>query len=403
MNMMLEVGRVVAAAACLAGVGMAQSTWIVPNDADLTSYIQAAAPGDTLMLGSSHPNFTLTKGLNLIGNNTQILPEAATPQTVVAVPAGQRASLSGLVIALGYSPPFQLWSGTLDLSGDITVQNCTATSFTAPVRVRQGHVVLRDCTLQGSRGSTGLIVEGGTCSVVNSILRGSNALQEYQGPSYNAGPGVVILGGNVWLTNVQVKGGNLGTIYGQPSLSGSPGLVVNGNATVQVTQSTLTGGDGAFYITPIYAWPAIQAGSGVVFETGNTLSFGQGPTQGGPAVGNVQSAPSLVGLRSVGSLALGATFTLQATAGPAQMPLCVAASLASSAGMHPLAAQPVLGNGNGLVIQFVAVAPAPGAVVSTATTVPNITALRGVCVSWQAFQWTGSLVQASAIVGGVVL
>jgi hypothetical protein len=28
--------------------------------------------------------------------------------------------------------------------------------------------------------------------------------------------------------------------------------------------------------------------------------------------------------------------------------------------------------------------------------------LRGVCVAWQAFQWTGSVFQASAIVAGVV-
>ena len=54
--------------------------------------------------------------------------------------------------------------------------------------------------------------------------------------------------------------------------------------------------------------------------------------------------------------------------------------------------------GNGLVVQTLAVAPTPGTVVSTTTPVPNLVALRGVGVSWQAFQWTGGLVQASAIV-----
>lgn len=88
--------------------------------------------------------------------------------------------------------------------------------------------------------------------------------------------------------------------------------------------------------------------------------------------------------------------------GPAQLPLFVAASLAPSAGAHPLVAQPVLGGGNGLLIQLTVLASAPGALATTATTVPNNPALRGVCVAWQAFQWTGSVFQASAIVAGVV-
>ncbi|MBL8736321.1 MAG: hypothetical protein JNL12_07850, partial [Planctomycetes bacterium] len=59
----------------LAGSLAAQTTWVVPNQADLTSYIAQASPGDTLLLGAQHSGFVLDKGLTLrpqSGGRTQI-------------------------------------------------------------------------------------------------------------------------------------------------------------------------------------------------------------------------------------------------------------------------------------------------------------------------------------------
>lgn len=48
-------------------IGRAQTVWYPPYDADLTSWIAQAAPGDILQLAGTHPNFTLNKGLTLVG------------------------------------------------------------------------------------------------------------------------------------------------------------------------------------------------------------------------------------------------------------------------------------------------------------------------------------------------
>jgi hypothetical protein len=295
-----------------------------------------------------------------------------------------------------------IFSGRDEIRGDVTLQAVSGTSYvTAPVTVFSGAVLMRNCTMTGDHGAPGLSVQGGTCSVVACTMQGSDGLQLYQGPDFDGAPGLSVSGGNVWLMGSQVRGGHLGWIYGVPALNNQPALVVSGNATVHVAQSTLVGGNGDAYVP---GSPAIEVISGVVRQARNTLT--PGATQTTPpvpaTVGNVQAAPDLVGLAASGSLTVGGTFTLLATVGPAQLPLFVAASLAPSAVAHPLVAQPVLSGGNGLLIQLTVLAPAPGALATTATTVPNNPALRGVCVAWQAFQWTGSVFQASAIVAGVV-
>lgn len=400
MKCLFGMVRAFTAVAWLGPLAMAQSTWVVPTGADLTSYIQAATPGDTLVLGAEHPSFFLNKGLNLIGNGTQIMPRSANDTTQVVVPTGQRASLHQLTVGIVWMPLIgDYWNNSLVLSGDVLMQSCQASSYLAPVRVNAGNVQLRDCTMLGAFGSAGLILIGGTCSLVGSAVYGANGANGLT--NYDGGPGILVLGGNLWISGSQVDGGDVGYVGGDPSLLCKPALVVNGG-TVQVAGSTLRGGDGAWgYYSNTYGSPAIQVFQGVVNQARNTLTLGYGPIGSGPTVGNVLPEPRLVGIRSTGTLALGATFTVQSTAGSAQMPLVVAANLQSNVGMHPLVAQPVL-DGNGLVVQTLAAAPTPGAVVSSTTTIPNLVALRGVCVSWQAFQWTGGLVQASAIVGEIV-
>lgn len=152
---------------------------------------------------------------------------------------------------------------------------------------------------------------------------------------------------------------------------------------------------------PIPAQPAIQA-TGLVHHARCNLIGGAGTPPGPPTSGNAILDPDLLGISASGSMNQGSTFQVQVTAGASGQILAIAASHAFSASLLPAVAQPVLGGGNNLVVMAIAAAPANGSIVSSSLTVPTNSALRGVPVTWQAFQWNGPQVQASPLVGSVV-
>lgn len=97
---MKATGLVVLIVTWLGTGALAQTTIVVPNNADLAPYIAAASPGDALVLAAKHPCFTLNKGLQLVGNGTVIDP-VAPAITTLQIPPGQRARLSGLQFPFG--------------------------------------------------------------------------------------------------------------------------------------------------------------------------------------------------------------------------------------------------------------------------------------------------------------
>ncbi|MCC7062929.1 MAG: hypothetical protein IT456_09010 [Planctomycetes bacterium] len=382
---------------------MAQTTITVPNGADLAPYIAAAAPGDTLLLGARHPNFTLNKGLHLVGNGTVIEPQQASQLSTVQIPGGQRACLSNLQFPiwanLGSS---YLWGSEMLIHGDVRLEGCSFSTMYGAMTVSGGNVLLRNCQLYADFGGDPLLVTGGVCSVIGTTATGNDGLQVYMLGSHDASPGIRQTGGTLWIAHSTLLGGDVGDLYGQPVLSGKPALLVSGG-TAFVVDSTLTGGAGTQYMGfPVPAKSAIQALGGQVGYARCNLFGGAGSPPAPPTTGNATSVPNLLAIQATGTMNQGSTFQIQATAGASGQILAIAASLETSVSTNPLAAQPVLGGGTNLIVQTVAAAPANGSIVTSSLSVPAIPALRGIFVTWQAFQWDSPLVQASPLVGSVV-
>lgn len=399
---MREVIYGVLLAVSLPVVALAQTTISVPNGASLAPYIAAASPGDTLLLGATHPNFTLNKGLHLFGNGTVIQPAQYAPLTTVQIPVGQRACLSGLQFPFGVDVgSMSIWGSNMQIQGDVRLENCSFSTMQGAMTVSGGTVLLRSCQLYADFGGDPLLVTGGVCSVIDSTATGTDGQQVYQMGSHDASPGIRQTGGTLWIARSTLRGGGVGYIYGQPSLTGKPALLVSGG-TAFVVDSTLTGGAGTQYMGfPVPAFPAIQAGGQVSYARCNLIG-GAGSPPAPPTTGNATAAPNLLAIRASGYMTQGNTFTIEATAGASGQILALAASLETSASPNPLAAQPVLGGGTNLVVQAVAAAPGNGSLVISSLTVPVIPALRGVYVTWQAFQWDSPLVQASPMIGSTV-
>lgn len=389
-------------AVSLSTAALAQATISVPNGADLGPYIAAASPGDTLLLGATHPNFTLNKGLNLFGGGTSIAPAQYSPLTTLQIPAGQRACLSGLQFPFGLDVgSMSLWGSNMLIHGDVRLENCSFSTMQGAMTVSGGTVLLRSCQLYADFGGDPLLVTGGVCSVIDTTATGNDGAQVYMMGDHDGSPGIRQTGGTLWIAHSTLTGGDVGYIYGQPSLAGKPALLVSGG-TAFVVDSTLTGGAGTQYMGfPVPAFPAIQAGGQVMHARCNLIG-GAGSPPAPPTIGNATAAPNLLAIRATGSMTQGSTFQVQAKAGASGQILVIAASLETSALPNPFAAQPVLGGGTNLVVQTVAAAPPNGSTVTSSLTVPVNPALRGLFVTWQAFQWDSPLVQASPLVGSAV-
>lgn len=381
---------------------MAQTTITVPNGADLAPYIAAAAPGDTLLLGARHPNFTLHKGLHLVGNGTVIEPQQASQLSTVQIPAGQRACLSDLQFPILANLGNMSFMGSeVLIHGDVRLEGCSFSTMYRAMTVSGGNVLLRNCQLYADFGGDPLLVTGGVCSVIGTTATGNDGLQVYMLGSHDASPGIRQTGGTLWIAHSTLIGGDIGFMFGQPVLSGKPALLVSGG-TAFVVDSTLTGGAGAQYMGfPVPAHSAIEAVGQVGYARCNLLG-GAGSPPAPPTTGNATSVPNLLAIQATGTMNQGSTFQIQATAGASGQILAIAASLETSVSTNPLAAQPVLGGGTNLIVQTVAAAPANGSIVTSSLSVPAIPALRGIFVTWQAFQWDSPIVQASPLVGSVV-
>lgn len=374
------------AALFVTSAAVAQQTWTVPSGADLTSFIAAAAPGDTLQLSGTHPPFTLNKGLHLNGYGTQIVPAQGSPTTTtIQIPAGERASLSRIY--------FQ--SGTV-VRGDVAIESCNSFLAGGTFTIASGTVLVRNCQFTGY-GSLPLLVSGGTCSLVGCTAVGNDA----QGSSsVNSAPGLRQTGGILWVSDCLVRGGSIGDRFGAPFGSSQPAFIAAGGQAF-VVNSTLAGGGGTDYFgTLFFGSPAIFGGNQVEHAR-CSLAWGEFPNQGSPA-GTARSVPDLVSIRTTGFPVMNFAFQVSAVAGASQQMLFLTSSLAPTATAHPLALQPVLGGGNGLVVERVLLTPAPGGALTSSFVIPFVPALLNTCVSWQAFQWNGTMVQASPIASIVI-
>lgn len=364
----------------------AQAVWIVPDTTSVDAVIAQAAPGDVIQLAATHPPFTINKGVEVVGaaGGTTISynqpPNFPGPGSiVVAVPAGQRASLRGVLVDEMYFGG-NTAEGFLELiSGQCEVSEV---GVGGPIRVRGGNHVLQRITYPG----TWLDQSGGVCSVADSTF---HAVYRVSSPFGWGGVGVRQTGGVLLASQVSMRGTD-----GNGPDSAWPGMQATGG-TAYLTDCTLQGGEVGFAWFPPAA-PAL-VGNPNVHLARATLTDGVGaPPSSGYAV-----EPAMVGMSCQGVPTLGASFTATATAGTSQQALGIVGSFDATPSTASPFVEPLYGI-PGSQVSVVVAFPAAAATVSATVSVPNVLALRGVTVWLQAAQIDGAVIRASALVGGTI-
>lgn len=372
-------------------VGRAQTVWHPPNDADLTTWIAQAAPGDILQLASTHPNFTLDKGLTLLGpsfiHGVPFGPLASGSYVAVSVPAGQQARLVGLTLdsaATGYS----IAPALLSTTGDVSLESVSV--HQGKLTAGPGVVWLQNCTLVGLYGvtATALELQGASCVMSACAVTGGSINLQFGG---SAGPAIAQAGGLLVASHVTAVGGAAPIPLGP----GQPALL-QGSGVAFVTDSSLAGGAGAAPAAGMQGGNAIQtAGSVSVART--TLVDGANALA--PSTG-YQLAPQMVGMTIAGFPARGQSFTATAKTSGGQL-LGIVGGFGNTLQSVPPIVEPLFGTPQNLVTLALAI-PVAGVPVTATVAVPNQVSLFGVGVWLQALQLAGSEIRASAVVGGTI-
>jgi hypothetical protein len=367
----------------------AQVVWNVPNGASVDVYISQASPGDILQLGANHAGFTLNKGLvvqGAVGGTTICVPfQVNSNQIVVAVPAGQSASLDRLQLITWldghggvYRPSLTLQSGLCDVR-DVSVAGV--------VTVQAGsHVLERLAVSQGV-----LQVIGGICTLTQSVLTGLDSRSGLFGLPTGSSAAVDQTGGILVASGVTARGGS-GQVSVGFTIPAMPAVAVTGG-TAYVTDSAFTGGAGP-------GVPASQAlsGNGSVSVARTSLLSGSGSTGSGTGF---TSVPEMVGMSCAAAPVRGGSFTVTATAGSSLGLLGIVAGFDATPNSLPPVVEPVFGAPAQWMVLTLAL-PGAGAQVGTTVSVPNVTGLLGAQVWLQAAQLAGAQVHASTLVGGPI-
>jgi len=389
----------------------AQATWNVPNFADLAPYIAQAAPGDTLVLGSMHPGFALTKGLTLRPATGRTTIGALNPpfgmSSSIQLPVGQSAILQALDFAA--SGPTPWWSGghQVDVDGVVSFEDCTFQAHTSgrgfAVRANGGAVAFQRCTLQALSNCTPLQVANGDCSAVDCTFLGAPGSASFgANPNYPT-PGVVVFGGTFRASHSTFTPGSSAIDTNGFPVGPAAGLLVHGGTSL-TSDCTILGASYPFGVIVPPPWtgaPAIRVWGGAARHTRCTLVPGNGSPPGSPTEGNAVADDELVGMHTTIPLRLGSTWTMTAVAGTSGQPLAFAFWPALAPTTLPEVSGLVWGDPGQAVLLGLAV-PAPGSVVPVALWIPNVPSLVGASLWAQAVQLTATTIQASPVVGGVV-
>lgn len=407
-----------ALAFCLAGSLAAQTTWIVPNQADLAPYIAQANPGDTLLLGAYHPGFLLDKGLTLRprSGRTQVywnlVPNPQFGSTTVQTPQGQRSQLVNIDFqSTGPLGPGQIGYGhPVTATGTTSFEGCTFLSLGISGRAvtANGNVTLRHCAATTSFGAIPLVVQGGACSAVRCQFTGAPAVSGMGINNYQPMPGVKVSAGTFVASHCTMTPGAaiLDWSFGVP-VGPTSGLIVDGGSA-HLTDCTIHGA--AFpsgfpsLPGPYDGAPAIWAPTGSATHARCTLlpgNGGFGAPPPAPTLGNASVDANLVGIDSSGPLATGTTWTATAKAGGSGQLLGFGLSFGLTPSTLPMVTEPLwMDPATAILVGFTN--PAAGASVQAAITVPNVASVVGAELWCQALQLDGPWVRVSPLVGGIV-
>lgn len=386
---------------CIAAVTNAQVVWNVTAPNGIQAAIQAASPGDIVVLtaGTTYDAFHLDRGLTIRGNGATISTLGGIPSVIVNPWPGQVAHLDELNFTAGWGPWGSLGCPVL-CNGAVRIDRCkflsrsatpaltvgffshavivgssiTASGLTgsaAALQCSQSVVTLRDCTVAGS--NTG-------CSPLTGC---SSAFQATDAATF--------LFCLVHAERTTFSGG---------SHALSIGALANGAAAIDDIAGTLRLAD------------CVLTGGSSVWGTGGTALLHTGPTPvdlracqltagtpgGTTSTGALNPTAPLVRLQlePVWTRGLVSTLTVQ---GDPNTLHAVFLTPAPGALASPLVVEPVWSNGAAVVAAGL-LDPSGAAVY--AVPVPNLATLQHAPVWCQAVSGSTLPLRATTIAGGVV-
>ncbi len=392
---------VVAAFVCSAA---AQTVWSMGAPwTDLAAVVGAAAPGDIVLLnGMTFPPFALNKGLTFVGPGVIRPPVSSSGTTALVIPTTQRAHF--LDVDFLPAAVFDWYTHAVTANGVVTFEDCTFGAGVPYSLAVAGTILLERCTftpatfLNPQTQSAGMQVLGGVCWIANSTLVGGPGHFNSGGNPYVIPPTTALRveAGTVVIASSTMTGGDgyVDSIFGTPE-AGAPALVLVGG-DVTLADCMLVGGSSP---ASLPGATALDAGGGAVSQARTTFLGGAGTPAGPPTTGTVTLVPGLVGLAMPQPFRLGLSAQLIATAGSSQLLGMVAAvdsAAATQTGVSgPFLAAPQL-------IPVLVAAPLAGGQVVRTINVPNQAALLGAALFAQAFQFDGTILRVSPVVGGTV-
>ncbi|MCU0864724.1 MAG: hypothetical protein MUC36_13080 [Planctomycetes bacterium] len=296
----------------------AQTVWNVTGPFGIQPAINAASPGDILVLTASgglpdYAPFTLGKGLIIRGNGAKVgsfpsgtLPPGIPSAISINIPAGQVAHLVELDFSQSITP-FGSLGNTVDVQGgSVRFEQCTMRrsngtalqvaqadvvvaggSITAlgnigagpGLTANQSRVTLRDVTVTGASSTTHPITSfpspaAPAARLTDSTLHAERAT--FVGGSHNAtfvdvpAAGIDATNTTLWLAGCTVTGGSSAT-------AGATALVNTGTVPAELRSTTLLGGSpgGAASSGPVAAAPLLQLSQSSPWIRGavSTLGF----------------------------------------------------------------------------------------------------------------------------------
>ena len=275
LQLLLVAGVVTAAPA------VAQATHLVGPGGfpQITDAIAAAQPGDLILVqqGTYLP-FDVPIGVRIVApNGASVTPTAGANFTrQVTPPAGQQATIAGLIFrTVSFYPP-AIWPVKLNITGHVVFTDCYFTSNNADYpgspTVCNGDVQFDRCVWLGLDDC--LQISGGRVQLNECSLTGIWT-------SYNPPPAraILITGGELAVFSSDLRGSS-----GAPSGScpGSAGIELLGSARLRLVDSTVLGGDG---------WPGCPGASGVANSTGFAVLHARSQVVGGTGAFSVQEPP----------------------------------------------------------------------------------------------------------------
>lgn len=279
--------RVVFVSSLLLAPLTAQTVWNVPAPDGMQATINAASPGDILVLTNTpgsflrdYEPFTLDKGLTIRGNGASIGTQAFSTvyQVTIDIPPGQVAHIEQIETAMPTSPSFAASSARVVVQGGtVRFENCQLAHVDTPLTISnaevtfaggwaessgtvfigpggfgasghgivatQSRLTLRDCAVRGAAASNwptparaGLVMSASLLLAERvSITGGGNFNPGLVSPGAN---GIEASGSTMWLADSGVLGGT--------SATGAPGtaLVNTNGPTAALCQTILTPGAG---------------------------------------------------------------------------------------------------------------------------------------------------------------